>query len=215
MSVQVAIIDYGMGNLKSLSHALEFLGCQVRWVSKGSLLSYDIVFLPGVGAFGDAMAELNRMNMIRSIDRYIQSGRLFVGICLGMQLLFEKSEETKGIQGLGVLPGCVVRLPQEESIKNPHMGWNQCSFLSNSETSVFSPFHSQSHFMYFVHSYAVLFETQPFVQATTDHGQCFCSIVLHDNVVGFQGHPEKSQKIGLQTLSLLKNWGNRLRRDIV
>lgn len=204
MSVRIGIIDYGMGNLKSLSHALEFLGGQTDWVSEGALLDYDLVFLPGVGSFGDAMSELNRRNMPSAIQEYIQSGRLFVGICLGMQLLFESSQESEDVLGLKILPGQVVRLPANEQIKNPHMGWNQCSFLSQKEpTSLFSQYVDQSHFMYFVHSYAVLFDNQPFVSATTCHGETFCSIVCQDNIVGFQPHPEKSQKEGLQMLSSL------------
>lgn len=194
----VTIVDYGMGNLRSVQKAFERLGLRAEVTGDPNrVLAAERLVVPGVGAFGDAMAELIRRGLITPIVRFIESGRPFLGICLGLQLLFEKSYENGHHAGLGILRGEVVRfeLPPEYSI--PHMGWNQVRQEFPIPLMLGIP--DESYF-YFVHSYYVVPRDPEVVAGTTDYGIRFCSMVRQDNVFATQFHPEKSQSLGLWLL---------------
>lgn len=192
----IAIIDYGMGNLRSVEKALEALGASSAILSSpGSLEEYSAVILPGVGAFGDAMRNLAEYKWDELIRGTIKEGKPFLGICLGLQLLFTQSEEGGSHRGLDLLPGKVVRLPS--SVRVPHMGWNQLNFPKVSGLFRGVP---EGAFVYFVHSYYAVPEDPATVAATTDYGVKFASAIARDNIFGFQFHPEKSQAVGLRIL---------------
>lgn len=206
----IAVIDYGMGNLRSVQKALQAVGADAR-VSSSSKVILDAhgVVLPGVGAFKDCMVNLERMKLVEVIHQVIRSGRPFLGICLGLQLLFSQSEEFGKISGLGVLPGKVVRFPNnlkdgDSKLKIPHMGWNQVHL--NKPMSLFRSVPNNSYF-YFVHSYYVIPENLDTVATTTHYGSDFVSGIQHENVTAFQFHPEKSQKQGL---AILEDFSNSL-----
>lgn len=200
----VVIIDYGMGNLKSVFNAFSFLGANARVSSNPKdIESAEKVILPGVGAFGDAMAELHSRNLVHAIQCVVKKERPFLGICLGLQLLFEKSEEADGIEGLGIIPGKVERIiPREikHGLKIPHMGWNTMQIMTN-DCPILRNVPDNSYF-YFVHSFCAQSET-PALLGKTVYGRDFASMVWHKNVFGAQFHPEKSQEVGLQ---ILKNF---------
>ncbi|BBI31103.1 imidazole glycerol phosphate synthase subunit HisH [Cohnella abietis] len=187
----IAIIDYGMGNLHSVSKAVERLGCEVLVTSDPEqILAADGAILPGVGAFGDAMANLRETGLVDTVNAYAASGKPLLGICLGMQLLFTESEEHGVHQGLDLLPGRVVRF--QGDYKVPHMGWNELSFLQTSPLfSGVEPGH-----VYFVHSYHVLPEQQTDLLAVTDYHQPVTAIVGRGSLFGMQFHPEKSGELG-------------------
>ncbi|MCF7874100.1 MAG: imidazole glycerol phosphate synthase subunit HisH [Candidatus Omnitrophica bacterium] len=198
------IVDYGMGNLESVKNAVSFLGKKVIITSSPKDLSVarKIIF-PGVGHFGKAVAELKKRGLIEILKERVNQGVPFLGICLGMQLLFEKSSEAKGIAGLGVIKGEVVKFRDKDLII-PHMGWNQIKKGSrikdkgSSGRGLFEGIEDQSYF-YFAHSYFC----QPYEQvtlATTDYGKEFVSVVGKKNIWGIQFHPEKSQTKGLKVL---------------
>ena len=193
----IAVIDYGMGNLRSVTKALEKLGYPVEIVSKPERLSEaDGVILPGVGAFGDAMDNLQSLGFIPALDQYVQTGKPFLGICLGMQLLFDSSEEMGFHRGLGYIPGQVVRF--NGNFKVPQMGWNQLQ-LRTSDHLLFDGI-DQNGYVYFVHSYHAKVVDQQHVLATTDYYGDVTAIVGRDNVIGMQFHPEKSSTVGLRLL---------------
>ncbi|MBO8173199.1 MAG: imidazole glycerol phosphate synthase subunit HisH [Bacillaceae bacterium] len=197
----IGIIDYGMGNLHSVSKALERLGYDYRILSKPEELdACDGVILPGVGAFGDAMDHLREMGMVSAIRDYIGSGKPFLGICLGMQLLFESSEEHGHHEGLGILPGNVVRF--QGDFKVPHMGWNRLSFQK--QVPLFDGV-EEGH-VYFVHSYYVQPTDRDVLWAVTDYYGEVPAIVGRDQVCGMQFHPEKSGDVGMK---LLDNFASR------
>jgi glutamine amidotransferase len=193
----VVVIDYGMGNLHSVGKALEEVGAKVKISSRpNDILGADKLVLPGVGAFKEAMQELKKRNLIEPITQYIKKGRLFLGLCLGLQLLFEESEEGGKVKGLGVLNGQVKKFSSR--LKIPHMGWNEirkkktnCPLLENIP---------DKSYMYFVHSYYVAPVDKSIIAAATNYGIDFTSVVWKDNICAFQGHPEKSQKLGLKIL---------------
>lgn len=194
----IAIIDYGMGNLRSVQKGFERVGHEAIITSNPAEVdAAEKVVLPGVGAFEDAMTELGARGMIDPVLGAIESGRPFLGICLGLQLLFDTSYENGRHQGLGVLAGEVVRfeLPQEYSI--PHMGWNQLVFRSSSP--LLEGIEEGRHF-YFVHSYYVVPKDPEVIAVETDYGGSFCSMVRRDNLYATQFHPEKSQADGLRML---------------
>jgi glutamine amidotransferase len=202
----IAIIDYGMGNLRSVQKALERVGGKGRLTSKRKdVASAEKIVLPGVGAFGDAMKELKHLGLVAPIKEAIAEGRTFLGLCLGMQLLFETSEESKGVKGFGIFKGRVrrFRFPKGD-LKVPHMGWNnivvsrQSLVVSRPEILRGLP---DGAYMYFVHSYYVEPKDKTIILATTDYGKSFVSAIHKDNVYGFQFHPEKSQALGLQLLA--------------
>ncbi len=203
----IAIIDYGMGNLRSVQKGFERVGLDAVVTSDPKVvLEAERIVLPGVGAFPDCMRNLEQGGFVEPLLRVIQQGRPFLGICLGLQLLFSESEEFGVHKGLNVIPGRVVRFPEgmtenDEELKVPHMGWNQVSFKRR--PSVFEGIAEGTNF-YFVHSYYVQPQDASVVATTTNYGIDFCSSVWKDNIVATQFHPEKSQEKGLQ---ILKNFG--------
>ena len=198
----IAIIDYGMGNLRSVAKALEAVGAtDVRITSDPGIISQaDKIVLPGVGAIKEAMRELRRLRLIKVIKDNILK-KPFLGICLGLQLLFSESEEGGKIQGLGIFPGKVKRFP--DKLKVPHMGWNQIK-TKNQKSKIINPFlknTTDNAYFYFCHSYYVTPKDKRLIAATTDYGREFVSAIARDNLFACQFHPEKSQKAGLALLS--------------
>lgn len=194
----IAIIDYGMGNIHSVHKAMQRFGAEVCVTSKlDDIRKADKLVLPGVGAFDDAMEELNKTGLAQVIKEEVKAGKPLLGICLGMQLMFEESEEAKKTKGLGILKGRVKRFSPKEGLKVPHMGWNQlkvnpdCPLLKSIKDSTY---------VYFCHSYYPTPSEKAVVAATTDYGGDFASAVRKDNVYGAQFHPEKSQRAGLQMI---------------
>lgn len=201
----IIVIDYGMGNLHSVRKALESLGVKVRVSSKSAdIRKADRIVFPGVGSFGEAMKELRKRGLAEPIKNAIYQGKPFLGLCLGLQLLFEKSEEAPGVKGLCVLRGESKRFKDQE-LKVPHMGWNNIAF-SRQPSAVSSKILKNlpnNSYMYFVHSYYVKPKEKDVILTETDYGIKFVSGVCKDNIYGFQFHPEKSQALGLR---ILKNF---------
>lgn len=199
----IGIIDYGMGNLRSVQKALELLGheaCIVR--DPADVSAMDRLILPGIGAFDDAMRNLRVGGFVEPILAFIDSGRPFLGICLGLHLLFERSEEGAAEEpGLGVLPGRVVRFrPTNHAMKVPHMGWNALHFDQSRAACPLLTELSSGCYVYFVHSYYVRPDDEAVVLTRTDYDGWFCSSVGVGNVFATQFHPEKSQRVGLTML---------------
>lgn len=194
----IALVDYGMGNLRSVEKALARVGADVRIVSdRNSVLVADALVLPGVGAFGDCMANLEKIGLVEAIREFIATKRPFLGICLGFQALFESSEEAPGVKGFALFPGTVPRFAVN-GLKVPHMGWNQlrirqrdCPLLKDV---------ADGSYVYFVHSYYCQPKNKSVVCGTTDYGIEFCSMLWAGNVFATQFHPEKSQAVGLKML---------------
>ena len=198
----IVIIDYGMGNLRSVSKAFEAAGHQALVTRDKAMIGRaSHVVLPGVGAFGDCMANLERLDLIESIRSSIQAGKPFLGICLGLQLLFTESEEFGLHKGLGILPGRVRKFILDPGLKVPHMGWNQANLQKASP--LFRDIADGSDW-YFVHSYYVDPADPTIASATTMYGHPFVSSIWKDNIVACQFHPEKSQAVGLR---LIRNFG--------
>ncbi len=199
----IAIIDYGMGNIHSVKKALEFYGAKVKVSNNPKEISAcEKLVLPGVGAFGDAMQELDKQGLAALIKDEVKNKKPFLGICLGMQLLFDKSEEADKCKGLGIIKGKVKRFPAS-GLKVPHMGWNNlkqaqggCPLLNDIP---------DNSFVYFCHSYYPEPLDNNTVAAITDYGINFASIVWQDNLYGAQFHPEKSQGVGLKMLENFVN----------
>ena len=197
----IAIIDYDAGNIKSVEKALQKLGAEVVITKEPEkILQADKVILPGVGAFGDAMANLKKFGLDKVIYQVVEKGTPFLGICLGLQLLFERSDETPGVEGLGILRGEILRIPDKEDLKIPHMGWN--SLHLQNQGRLFKGLSEQS-YVYFVHSYYLKAKEEEIVKATTDYSVNIHASVEKDNVFACQFHPEKSSDVGLQ---ILKNF---------
>ena len=195
----IAIIDYGAGNLQSVRKALDFIGCEARVTDRPEdLETAEAAVLPGVGAFGDAMASLESRGLVDPVRAFIRQGKPFLGICLGLQLLFDSSEESPGVKGLGVLPGKILRIPDGEGLKVPHIGWNSLSF-PNGRGRLFAGL-SQEPYVYFVHSYYLKAEDPEIVAATTEYGVTIHAAVEKGNLFACQFHPEKSGAEGLQIL---------------
>lgn len=195
----IQIVDYGMGNLRSVQKAFEKLSVAAEiCTNPAKLKTCDKLVLPGVGAFRDAIAELRRQEFVEPIKAHIVSGKQFLGICLGLQLLFDVSYEDGTWDGLGVLPGKVVRFPESSELKVPHMGWNRVAATAGCPLFVGIPPNS---FFYFVHSYYVVPDDPAVVAGRTDYGETFASVVHRGNLFATQFHPEKSQKLGLQLLA--------------
>ncbi len=194
----IAIIDYDAGNLKSVEKALKFLGQEVI-VSRNSseILEADKVILPGVGAFGDAMNNLDRFNLVDTIKKVAESKTPFLGICLGLQLLFERSDETPGAEGLGILKGEILRIPPKEGLKIPHMGWN--SLEISPEAKLFKGIDNHA-YVYFVHSYYLKASDENIVAASTEYSVHIHASVESENIFACQFHPEKSSDVGLKIL---------------
>lgn len=201
----LAIIDYGMGNLRSVQKGLERVGLTADITTKpDQILNAPGVILPGVGAFEDAMVNLNNAGLPEVISEVVKRGTPFLGICLGMQLMFGSSEENGVHQGLGLIPGAIKRLPA--GLKVPHMGWNQLHI--NTKVSLLNGLTSGDYF-YFVHSYYAVPKADDVVVATSDYGIDFPAIVGRDNFFGIQFHPEKSSDLGLR---ILKNFGEMVHK---
>lgn len=204
----IAIIDYDAGNLKSVEKALAYIGEEsVITGDREEILKADKVILPGVGSFGDAMANLKRLGLDDVIREVAANGTPFLGICLGLQLLFESSEETPGVEGLGILKGKVLRIPDKEGLKIPHIGWNSLKLSNNGR--LFQGMTGEP-YVYFVHSYYLQAEDPAIVKATTDYSTCIHASVEQGNVFACQFHPEKSSAVGLQ---ILKNFAAIQKED--
>lgn len=195
----IAIIDYGAGNLQSVVKAFEYIGCQVEIVSDAEKLQHaGAAVLPGVGSFGDAMDCLEKRGFVPAIREFIASGEAFLGICLGLQMLFDESEESPGVKGLGILRGKVLRIPKREGLKIPHMGWNSLDY--HGKRCILFQGLREHPYVYFVHSYYLLAEDLDIVTATAEYGTTIHAAIQKGSLFACQFHPEKSGAEGLQML---------------
>ena len=194
----VAIIDYDAGNIKSVQKAIEYLGEDVVITREPEvILNASHVILPGVGAFGDAMEKLHKYNLVDVIKEAVERKIPFLGICLGLQLLFEKSDESPGVEGLGILKGEIKRIPEKDDLKIPHIGWNSLSYPNKGR--LYNDILEES-YVYFVHSYYLEAKDKEIVVATTEYGTNIHASVEEENVFACQFHPEKSSSVGLKIL---------------
>ena len=194
----VAIIDYDAGNIKSVEKAIQFLGEEaVITRNPDEILNASSVILPGVGAFGDAMEKLHKYNLVPVIQEVVKRQIPFLGICLGLQLLFEKSDESPGVEGLGILEGEIKRIPDNGELKIPHIGWNSLKFPNAGR--LYQGI-SEDSYVYFVHSYYLDAKEDSIVMATTEYGTTIHASVEKGNVFACQFHPEKSSSVGLKIL---------------
>lgn len=199
----IAIIDYDAGNIRSVEKAVLRLGEEVVVTNnREEIIKADKVILPGVGSFGDAMGKLKRYDLIPTIKEVIENNTPFLGICLGLQLLFEESEEGSGVPGLGILKGSVKRFPHKEGFKVPHMGWNSLNFQNSGR--LFEGI-EEGAYVYFVHSYYLEAADEEIVKAKTEYSNTFDASIEKDNIFACQFHPEKSGDVGLL---VLKNFMN-------
>lgn len=197
----IAIIDYDAGNIKSVEKAIQYLGEDaVITRDRDLILNSDKVILPGVGSFGDAMAKIREYDLVNTIYDVVDKKTPFLGICLGLQLLFKTSEESEGVTGLGLLDGRIIRIPDDPGLKIPHMGWNSLDIKPGA--TLFQGIEDQS-YVYFVHSYYLQAEHEEDVVATTVYSTKIHASVEHENIYACQFHPEKSSRVGLQ---ILKNF---------
>ncbi len=197
----IAILDYDAGNIKSVEKALKLLGQEVTVTrEREAILKADKVILPGVGAFGDAMEKIRRYGLYEVIHEVTGRGTPFLGICLGLQLLFERSEESPGAEGLGILKGEILRIPDKPGLKVPHMGWNSLEFRENGR--LFEGLQKEP-YVYFVHSYYLKAADEGIVTAVTEYGTQIHASVESGNVFACQFHPEKSSDVGIR---ILKNF---------
>ncbi len=194
----VAIIDYDAGNIKSVEKAVALLGHEaVLTRDREEILLADHVILPGVGAFGDAMGKLHGYGLVSVIREAVDKKIPFLGICLGLQLMFESSEEAPGVEGLGLLPGKILRIPDGEDLKIPHIGWNSLTFPNPGRLFLGI---AEGAYVYFVHSYYLKAGDPQIVKAATEYGTLIHASVERDNVFACQFHPEKSSETGLKIL---------------
>ena len=194
----IAIIDYGAGNLQSVKKALDFIGAEsVITDNPETINACDKILLPGVGSFGDAMASMRAKNLVETVKQNALSGKAFLGICLGLQLLFEESEESPNVKGLGIFKGKIRRFPKDMGLKIPHIGWN--SLEIKQKDTLFKGIPENS-YVYFVHSYYLEAEDLTDVATVTNYGIDFHSAVGKGNIFATQFHPEKSGDVGLQIL---------------
>ncbi len=203
--MEIGIIDYGMGNLCSVQKAFESISAQVEIIhTPEQIQAAERIVLPGVGAFEDAISEIKRLNLVDSIVHSVESGKPFLGICLGLQMLFDTSYENGVFAGLGLIPGEVVKFNLPKSFTVPHMGWNQVRFANNAQADcpLLKGIEPDSYF-YFVHSYYVCPKRSSDVVLTCNYGGDFCAMIQHENLFACQFHPEKSQLNGLK---ILKNF---------
>ena len=204
----IGIIDYDAGNIKSVEKALHFLG-EETVVSRDPevLLKADKAILPGVGSFGEAMQNLHTYGLVPVINKIVEEKKPFLGICLGLQLLFESSEESPGVEGLGLLKGKIVKIPPSPGLKIPHMEWNSLNLQNQGR--LFEGIPEQT-YVYFVHSYYLQAQEPEIVKATTQYSTCIHASVEKDNVFACQFHPEKSSRYGLK---ILENFAKIGRED--
>lgn len=194
----IAILDYDAGNIKSVEKAMQLLGQEVTITrERDEILHADKVILPGVGAFGDAMGKIRQYGLSDVIHEVVDKGTPFLGICLGLQLLFERSDESPGEEGLGILKGEILRIPETPGLKIPHMGWNSLEFQNNGR--LFRNLSKES-YVYFVHSYYLKAADEGIVTAVTEYGTQIHAAVEQGNVFACQFHPEKSSDVGIQIL---------------
>lgn len=194
----IAIIDYDAGNIKSVEKAFQFLGEEVILTrDRNVILNADGIVLPGVGAFGDAMEKLHRYGLVAVIHEAVEKKIPFLGICLGLQLIFERSDESPGVEGLGLLKGEILHIPEESGLKIPHIGWNSLKFLGKGR--LFGGL-EESAYVYFVHSYYLKAEDEGIVTAVTEYGTTIHASVEQGNLFACQFHPEKSSDTGLKIL---------------
>ena len=197
----IAIIDYGAGNIQIVSKALMHIGCDCFITNKkDEILSADGAVLPGVGSFGDTVDSLNKLDIKETVIEFINSGKPFLGICLGLQLLFPGSDESKGAEGLGIFDGAITKIPNGEGLKIPHMGWNSLTVKKGSR--LFEGI-EENPYVYFVHSYFLNAADKNIVAAQTEYGVTIDAAVERGNVFATQFHPEKSGEVGLK---ILKNF---------
>ena len=197
----IALIDYDAGNIRSVEKALAALGEETEVTRDAErILAADRVILPGVGSFGDAMGKLHSFQLVDVIKETIRRKTPFLGICLGLQLLFERSEESPGVEGLGILKGEILRIPEKDGLKIPHIGWNSLTFPNPGR--LFEGI-GENPYVYFVHSYYLKAAESSIVTAETEYGTLIHASVEKDNVFACQFHPEKSSSVGL---SILKNF---------
>lgn len=195
----IAIIDYDAGNLRSVQKAFHFLGEEaVITRDYREIKKADKVILPGVGAFGDAMHKLHSYQLVEIIKDTVQSRKPFMGICLGQQLMFGGSEESGGVEGLSLLPGKIIRIPEEDGLKIPHIGWNNLTIKKGA--TLFQGL-TDSPYVYFVHSYYLKSVDRSTVAATTEYGALIDASIEKENLYACQFHPEKSGEVGLKILS--------------
>lgn len=198
----IAIIDYGAGNIQSVYKALKFIGADCKVTSdKDEILNADGAILPGVGSFGDAMDTMTKRGIKDTIIEYTKSGKPFLGICLGLQLLFPESEETPGVKGLDIFKGTITKIPnQNRTLKIPHMGWNNISIKQ--KNGIFKDIEGEP-YVYFVHSFYLKAQDKDILAATTQYGIEIDAAVQKGNIIATQFHPEKSGEVGLK---MLKNF---------
>lgn len=198
----IAIIDYGAGNIQSVYKALKFIGADCKVTSdKDEILNADGAILPGVGSFGNAMDTMTKRGIKDTIIEYTKSGKPFLGICLGLQLLFPESEETPGVKGLDIFKGTITKIPnQNRTLKIPHMGWNNISIKQ--KNGIFKDIEGEP-YVYFVHSFYLKAQDKDIVAATTQYGVEIDAAVQKGNIIATQFHPEKSGEVGLK---MLKNF---------
>ena len=197
----IAIVDYDAGNIKSVEKAMQLLGQEVMVTrEREAILRADKVILPGVGAFGDAMDKIRQYGLYEVIHEVVDKGTPFLGICLGLQLLFERSEESPKAEGLGVLTGEILRIPETPGLKIPHMGWNSLKLQNHGRLFADLP---DEPYVYFVHSYYLKAADEGIVTAATEYGTQIHASVEQGNVFACQFHPEKSSDVGIQ---ILKNF---------
>lgn len=204
----IAVIDYGAGNLQSVVKALNYIDCDcIITDKKDDILNADGAVLPGVGSFADAMSCMRNSGADKAVLDFVKTGKPFLGICLGLQLLFDGSDESRGVRGLGLLKGSITRIPnQNNTLKIPHMGWNSLDILKNDGIFRNIP---QNSYVYFVHSYYLKAESENIVAARTNYGVDIDAAVQYENIYATQFHPEKSGHVGLQ---ILKNFADITRR---
>lgn len=201
MKNEIVIIDYGMGNLHSVSKAVEAVGAvPIVTADKKIISAAEKIILPGVGAFGDCMKNLQATGLVPELIKHIKSGKGFLGICLGMQLLFESSEESPGVAGLGIFKGAVKRLTTEYKV--PHMGWNRLKLKAASHLTAAA----DGSYVYFVHSFHAVPKDSNIITAVCDYGTEITAAVGRDNIQAVQFHPEKSGEVGLKMLQAFKEW---------
>ena len=198
----ISIIDYGLGNLKSVHKALKSLGFTSKITSSiKDINNCNGIIFPGVGSFGDCMKELDKRDLINSLKKSISSGKPFMGICLGLQILFERSEESPNVEGLSILKGEISKIKFDKDLKVPHMGWNKINIIKDS--SILQGINSDT-WMYFVHSFKFNNDLE-ITDSVSSYGEIFSASINKDNIFATQFHPEKSSKIGL---TILKNFAD-------
>lgn len=201
MKNEIVIIDYGMGNLHSVSKAVEAVeAVPIVTADKKIIAAAEKIILPGVGAFGDCMKNLQATGLVPELIKHMKSGKGFLGICLGMQLLFESSEESPGVAGLGIFKGAVKRLTTEYKV--PHMGWNRLKLKASSPLTAAA----DGSYVYFVHSFHAVPKDSNIITAVCDYGTEITAAVGRDNIQAVQFHPEKSGEVGLKMLQAFKEW---------